>query len=485
LSLTPPTPTPTATPSCFIDDCASCGPSYSAYNETTCYSISSIPATPPSNPYTLVPKSYISYSGFGTYVYNPGYTISGYTNSITDGLYTIINTPFLWKNISSSNTSGPLNRCGLWVNGSGQPVNTWVGFSVCLDVLTTKTYYIGIGGDNHFKLTLDGNVIVNTRLAISQWYGLNYPFTRWNVYPITINSGPHILELFGWNNESFASFGCEIYDNTLNELITSSTLSDLNIIFTSSGITSANVIQNSYDEYLDTGFSCPDGYVYNHCTNTCEFFSFCYTCPDPTPTVTPGLSPTTTPTVTPTPTPTPTAFCCLDTNPLPSNGVTVNINGVNVTGQSTGSVVTIGPQLLCPACYDYCINITSMLYAGQDGLNWTYTMTFSQPVNNVQLRILNYTFSADTSGSLVSFESITFGTSNGIPNITTCDACCYIIVGNNLSAFNSSGCGTEFGSGSGIFTITSSGYFTSLTLSAVAAYGAGLQFDLCDFDVII
>ena len=286
----PPNPTPTATPSCFIDDCSSCGPSYSAYNETTCYSISSIPATPPSNPYTLVPVQYSDRSQFGTYVYNPGYTVSGYTNSITDGLYTIINTPFLWKNTTSTDASGPMNRCGLWVNSSSGPFNTWVGFSVCLDVSTTKTYYIGIAGDNHFKLTLDGTVIVNTRLAISQWYGANLPFKRWNVYPITINSGPHILELFGWNNESVAGFGCEIYDNTLNELIAASTLSDLNIIFTSSGITSANVIQDSYNEYLDTGFSCPDGYVYNHCTNTCDFFSFCYTCPDPTPTPTPTVT---------------------------------------------------------------------------------------------------------------------------------------------------------------------------------------------------
>jgi len=283
----PPNPTPTSTPSCFIDNCSSCGPSYSAYNETTCYSISSIPATPPSNPYTLVPSQYFDRSQFGTYVYNPGYTVSGYTNSITDGLYTIINTPFLWKNTTSTNASGPMNRCGLWVNGGGQPFNTWVGFSVCLDVSTTKTYYIGIAGDNHFKLTLDGTVIVNTRLAISQWYGSNLPFKRWNVYPITINSGPHTLELFGWNNESVAGFGCEIYNNTLNELIAASTLSDLNIIFTSSGITSANVIQDSYNEYLDTGFSCPDGYVYNHCTNTCEFFSFCYACPPPTPSPTP------------------------------------------------------------------------------------------------------------------------------------------------------------------------------------------------------
>jgi hypothetical protein len=208
----------------------------------------------------------------------------------------------------------------------------------------------------------------------------------------------------------------------------------------------------------------------------------------PTPTRTQTPTPTITRTQTQTPTPTPTPFCCLDTNSLPRNGVTVNINGVNVTGQSTGSVVPVGPQLLCPACYDDCINITSMLYAGQNALNWTYTMTFSQPVNNVQLRILNYSYSADTSGSLVSSESISFGTNNGIPNISTCNACCYRIVGNNLSAFNLPGCGTEFGSGSGIFTITTSGYFTSLTLSAPSVPagpvgGAGIQFDLCKFDV--
>ena len=148
--------------------------------------------------------------------------------------------------------------------------------------MTTKTYYAGIGGDNHFKLTLDGNVIVDTRLAISEWYGpsgiSSYPFKRWNVYPITINSGPHILELFGWNNDNTGGFGCEIYDNTLNELINATTLDDVNIIFTSSGITSANVVQNGNNEYLNTGYSCPEGYVYSNCTNTCEGFTFCNPC---------------------------------------------------------------------------------------------------------------------------------------------------------------------------------------------------------------
>ena len=113
---------------------------------------------------------------------------------------------------------------------------------------------------------------------IASWQPQNLTFKRWNVYPITINAGPHILELFGLNNDSVAAFGCEIYDNTLNELIAASTLGDLNIIFTSNGITSANVVQNLNNEYLNTGYSCPEGYVYNNCTGGCEGFIFCNPC---------------------------------------------------------------------------------------------------------------------------------------------------------------------------------------------------------------
>lgn len=293
-----PTPTPTVTPTtpfCELDCEVQCGPSYSAYNATTCYTITSIPSTPPTSQYTLIRKSYDPYSTDGTYVYNPGYTVSGFTNTINDGLYTILNTPNLWDNTLNSPLSGPLNRCGVWTNLVGdQPWDTWIGFSTCLDVSTTKTYYIGIGADNDFKIILDGNLIVNTRLAISSWdttiTGL--PFKRWNVYPITINSGSHVLELYGWNEPNFVgSLGCEIYDNTLFDLINATTLNDINIIFSSSGQTTANVVQDLNDEYTTSGYTCPDGFVYNSCTNTCDYIQFCYPCvatPTPTPSNTPS-----------------------------------------------------------------------------------------------------------------------------------------------------------------------------------------------------
>lgn len=288
----PPSPTPTVTPTsplCDLNCEVQCGPSYSAYNETTCYTITSIPSTAPTAPYTLVPKSYFVYSNSGTFVYNPNYTINGFVSSINDGQYTIISTPVLWSNTLSNLTDGPLNRCGIW-NSSNTPFDTWVGFSTCLDVELTKTYYVGLGADNHFKLVLDGITIVNTRTAIGAWG--TRPFNRWNVYPITINAGSHVLELYGWNNDGVASFGCEIYDNTLSDLVNASTINDINIIFSSSGITTANVVQNSNDEYLPNGYTCPDGYVYNFCTNTCELFEFCYPCGvTPTPTPTPTLTP--------------------------------------------------------------------------------------------------------------------------------------------------------------------------------------------------
>jgi hypothetical protein len=59
-------------------------------------------------------------------------------------------------------------------------------------------------------------------------------FKYWHIYPVTIFEGDHILELYGLNNSDDAGFGCEIYNNTAQQLITATTLNDLNIIFSSS-----------------------------------------------------------------------------------------------------------------------------------------------------------------------------------------------------------------------------------------------------------
>ena len=281
------TPTPTPTPTDCPSNCSECGPSYSAYSENQCYSLDVVPSTEPLTPWSLVPKTLSAYSNRGSYVYDPGYSVSGFTN-VSGGDFIILPFNTLWKN-NNNITDGPLNRCAIWTTSpSSQPFNIWLGFSKCINIESTNTYYIGIGGDNHFRLVVDGNTIVNTRLAIANyWYTnspisqTNKPFRRWNIYPIILNSGNHIIEVYGWNDQSEAGFGCEIYNNTLLELQGAATLSDLDIIFTTEGITQATLLQTSGGTYSTSGYTCPAGYVYSDCDNTCVMYDFCDICPTP------------------------------------------------------------------------------------------------------------------------------------------------------------------------------------------------------------
>ena len=272
-----------------VTNCSECGPSYSAYSETECYSLDIVGSTPPSTPLYLFGRGFVNYSSFGSYVYNPGYSVSGYTN-FSGGDYVILPSNTLWKNVSSNTTQGPLNRCGIstTLTGYSPPYNVWIGFSQCIDIPTTKTYYIGVAADNEFKLNIDGIEIVNTKLAAPYWYGpgffgYNYPFKRWNIYPLTLNSGNHILELYYLNSTtpSPGSFGCEVYDNTLSELSGATTYGDLNVIFTSSGKTQATIVQDNSGNYLTSGYTCSSGYVYNACTDECVKYEFCEICPEP------------------------------------------------------------------------------------------------------------------------------------------------------------------------------------------------------------
>ena len=278
-----PTPTPTSTPPIVCPtSCLECGESYSAYSETQCYSLDVVSATAPLTPISFVDIGYSQYSVYGSFVYNPGYSISGFTNPI-GGDYVLLPSNTLWDNPSLNTTDGPLNRCGVWTVNyplSAPPYNVWLGFSQCIDIVETKTYYIGIGGDNDFKLKIDGSTIVDSSLS-TYWNTAGRTYKRWNIYPLTLNSGNHIIELYGRNDGSYGGFGCEIYDNTLPELNSATLYSDLNIIFTSSGKTQATLVQSNAGVYLTSGYTCSSGYIYNSCDNTCVKYNFCDICPEP------------------------------------------------------------------------------------------------------------------------------------------------------------------------------------------------------------
>ena len=306
-------------------NCSGCNPAYTwiPYDDNTCYSELTVSATPPSNPITLVTKGSTVYSDFGTQFFRPGFNTNG-----TGTVQTTSLTQNIWRRTQGGSVlNGPLNRCALWTTGDA-PFYTWLGFSTCLSGLTTtKTYYVGIGADNNYRLVLDGTVILNT---------IGGPldnsvdaFKWWHVYPVEIGGGNHTLELYGENNGSIAGFGCEIYDNTLEQLTGFTSVSQLNIIFSSSGRTTATVVQDLNGNQSSSGFTCPSGYVYSTCSGFCVSYQYCVApTPTPTPTNTPTNTNTPTQTQTSTPTNTTTPTNTRTPNPTPSTTPIVCGSGV-------------------------------------------------------------------------------------------------------------------------------------------------------------
>ncbi len=112
---------------------------------------------------------------------------------------------------------GPLTRTCIWVcagtpDGFNRlPVNSNVLFEKQITVPETKTYYVGLAGDNSVQFSIDGNSPI---LNITDPYN----FQIWHIYPITLTQGVHTVTFGGQNSGGPAAVGCEIYNNTAAEL---------------------------------------------------------------------------------------------------------------------------------------------------------------------------------------------------------------------------------------------------------------------------
>jgi hypothetical protein len=325
----------------FCQDCSGgIAAGWVQYDQYTCYKETIVPATAPATPISLSGVQSTSWGLSGTRFYDTNFNLNG-TGSVAGSS---ISVP-LWKNSPSITVPirlGPLNRCGLWTTDpSGEPIDTWVGFSACLSGITTeKTYWVGVAGDNNFRIVLDGTEIVNT--IYGPYDGSTDAFSFWHVYPVVIGAGNHTIELYGLNRGSDAGFGCEIYDNTLSELTGFTGYSQLNVVFTSSGQTLADVVQDiSGIAYSSSGYTCPSGYTYSECGGSpvCILYEFCTVIqPTPTPTASETPLPTPTPTASETPpiTPTNTETPTSTETPTPTNTETPSVF-VTPTPTNTGT----------------------------------------------------------------------------------------------------------------------------------------------------
>lgn len=248
------------------------------------------------------------YTSFGALIYS---SISDTLASPIDSSLTtpIVNniTDSFWtsnydENSEASSSLGRLNNCGVWpcggCNESQQcsPGQTWVGFSKYVYIPVSDTFFIGMGGDNQEKITIDNVPFYS--LIQSSWYEANVypiddrPFNYWHIFPKYLTQGYHIINIQGWNadNGTDASFGAEIYHLTRHQLYT---INDSSVIKDSTIFSTKNVGDSS--EYFTKGYSCPIDLIhpftldsnYHTCTQnipcvppfdsvTCITSSICY-----------------------------------------------------------------------------------------------------------------------------------------------------------------------------------------------------------------
>jgi hypothetical protein len=146
------------------------------------------------------------------------------------------------------NFSGPLNRTGIWACGSsGQPVNVWLGFERTFNISESKTYYLGIGCDNEFRVLLNGSLVFYSN-------GNNDPenFKLWHIFPLYLEQGAVTLKFEAKNSGAQASFGAELYNNTLTQLDTATSYNSVDTLFSTA---------NMVGQYFNSGdTACAPGY---------------------------------------------------------------------------------------------------------------------------------------------------------------------------------------------------------------------------------
>ena len=164
-----------------------------------------------------------------------------------------VSSDFWGKFISNNDSFGRLNN-GVGVKSSSVSTQ-WVGFSSCVNIPTTGTYYIGIAGDQYFKFRLNGDEIL-------LGYTVNNSFNWgvWHMIPLTLYSGINIIEMEGKNAGGDMSFGAEIYSADTATLISATSIGDTGLIFSTN-----SEIGGEFDLGTTVGYSCPSGYSLNTC----------------------------------------------------------------------------------------------------------------------------------------------------------------------------------------------------------------------------
>jgi hypothetical protein len=174
----------------------------------------------------------------------------------------------LWDSLLST-SNGRLNNVGVWgtpATSPNNPVGEWIGFSFCLEIQKSGKYLVGLSADNRTRFRINGELIFTSEPLNS---GSNADLGYWRVFCYDFMSGENIIEMEAINDGAAASFGCEVYSGTIQEISGYTTESQLepHILFSTKDYryeTNGNIVK-LFDLGESSGYSCPSGYTLDNC----------------------------------------------------------------------------------------------------------------------------------------------------------------------------------------------------------------------------
>lgn len=222
-------------------DCTNAGVGYViSPSGVQCQKEETTAATITNSGYCYAASTNTVYSSFGSRIYNPGF------DDTTLNLNPLTADPFVfadltlagqWNNPTSSASIGPLNREAVWIDSDCNGVPNALGFGVQTTIscsynnglLVNKTIFVGVAGDNQFKVIVNGNLIVDSGAVGDKQFKL------WHIIPITVVPGTNFINVVGTGDGSVNDcIGMVVYDNTAAEIAAATTDLDLTIVFASS-----------------------------------------------------------------------------------------------------------------------------------------------------------------------------------------------------------------------------------------------------------
>ncbi|MGB1041417.1 MAG: hypothetical protein ACPGVD_11130 [Flavobacteriales bacterium] len=188
------------------------------------------------------------------------YRTAGTGTNMLDRLGNIVTPSYssltgVWQ--GNSSITGRLNKVGIW--NSSIPFGQWVGFTKCIEVKKKQKFYVGMGADNRFRFYLNGNPTPVVEMNNNNTFN----FTHWHIFEIELQPGKNIIEMQGYNNSGPASFGAEIYDATLAQILTWTTDAEIDAatIFSTKDMRGQTTQIGNIN-----GWSCPNGLAVDFCT---------------------------------------------------------------------------------------------------------------------------------------------------------------------------------------------------------------------------